>query len=200
VISSPENPILIPKGTSYTNFCLDDAESFMVNFLADTDVTQIQSLTPQHVSRVEPHYTRLISLSDKALVSPLPFDEECLAISEIYILLSLLAVPQKKRTDTEKLFDNATEFILAQMHNPDLSCSLTASHLNVSEVYLRKLFNKFASMPTGQYIMRVRMERAKLLLTEKVPIKQTAFRVGYSDVYTFTRAYTSYFGFSPGKT
>lgn len=200
IISSPENPIFIPKGASYTNYCLEEAESLMVNFLADTDITDILPLSPTPLAYTEPHYASLISLSDKALASPLTFAEGCRAVSEIYILLSLLTDTYQQRTDTEKLFDKAVGFILSELQNPDLSCALTASHLNISEVYLRRLFVRYSGIPTKRYIMKIRLEKAKQMLTDKSSIKNAALSVGYPDVYSFTRAYTTYFGFSPGKT
>lgn len=199
-ISSPECPVFVPQGSSYINVPLEDSESFLINFHGDCNLNEITPLSFVSPSISRLHFEALERLSLKATSEPLTDSENLQAFAEIYTLLSTLFAKHTKRTETEALFDSALEIIRKNLENPDLSCRYIARSLNISEVYLRRLFNKFASMPTGQYIMRVRMEQARLLISEKIPIKQAAVRVGYSDVYTFTRAYTSYFGFSPGKT
>lgn len=200
VISSPECPIFVPQGASYVNSPLEDSESLLINFLGDCNLSTITPLSNISPSTARLHFEPLEGLSVKAASEPLTDSERFQASAEIYALLSELFLSHSKPPESEALFNSAVEIIRGSFESPELSCRQIACSLNISEVYLRRLFNKYASMPTGRYIMRVRMEQARLLLTEKVPIKQTAFRVGYPDVYSFTRAYTTYFGFSPGKT
>ena len=69
----------------------------------------------------------------------------------------------------------------------------------VSEVYLRKLFEKeLQASPYGK-ITEMRMDKAKMLIEEKRPLKEIADSVGYSDVFQFSRAYKRYFGHAPTK-
>lgn len=200
VVSSPESPIFIPQGASYLNLCLETAESMMVNFLADTDITEITPLAPTSISRLAQHYDILCSLSVKSIAMPLDFSEKCRAISEIYSVLSLLAGSKKSRTDTEQLFDMAVEFIISSISDPSLDCALVASNLNISEVYLRRIFVRYAGIPTWKYIQKIRLEKARQLLTDKATVKSTAYMTGYPDVYSFSRAYKGYFGYPPSKT
>ncbi|MBE6704538.1 MAG: helix-turn-helix domain-containing protein [Ruminococcaceae bacterium] len=200
VISSPESSVFIPQGASYLNTCLETAESMMVNFQAETDITEITALPLPNISRLEEHYADLCSLSVRSLAKPLDFSEKCRAVSEIYSVLSLLTDKTKSRSDTEKLFDMAAEYIIASVSDPSLDCALVASHLNISEVYLRRLFIKYSGIPTWKYIRKIRLEKARQLLSDKVSVKNAATMTGFSDVYSFSRAYSGYFGYPPSKT
>lgn len=200
VISSSQSPVFIPKGVSYINTCLETAESMMVNFQAVTDIKDIISFSPANISRLEDHYNILCSLSVKSLARPLVFSDQCRAISEIYAVLSLLCDNNKSRSETEKLFDKAAEFIIASVSDPALDCALVASRLNISEVYLRRLFVKYSGVPTWKYIRKIRLEKARQLLSDNMSVKNTAAMTGFSDVYSFSRAYSGYFGYPPSKT
>jgi len=200
VISSQQSPVFIPKGASYLNTCLETAESMMVNFQAQTDIKEITAFSPSSISKLEIHYDTLCSMSVKSLAMPLSFSEKCCAISEIYAVLSLLADDKKSKDDTEQLFDTASEFIISSISDPTIDCGLVASHLNISEVYLRRLFVRYSGIPTWKYIRRLRLEKARQLLSDKVSVKCAAIMTGFTDVYSFSRAYSSYFGYPPSKT
>ncbi len=200
VISTRDCPVFIPQGASYLNLCLESAESMMVNFRADTDITEITALSPTNLLRLEANYYTLCSLSVKAIAIPLTFSEKCRAISEIYSLFCLLTDDNRTLSETEKLFKKASELIVSSISDVSLSCALVASQLNISEVYLRRLFVKYSGLPTWKYIRKIRLEKARQLLSDKVSVKNTAYMTGFSDVYSFSRAYSDYFGYPPSKT
>ena len=54
--------------------------------------------------------------------------------------------------------------------------------------------------PPDVVLTDLRMDEARAMLEEKRPIKEVIGRVGYSDVYQFSRAYKRHFGFPPSKT
>ena len=70
----------------------------------------------------------------------------------------------------------------------------------VSEVYLRKLYEKECHTTPFKALTDIRMKHAYMLAKEKCPIKEIARAVGYSDVYQFSRAYKRHFGYPPAET
>ena len=84
------------------------------------------------------------------------------------------------------------------------NCTLTvaevAANCFVSEIYLRKLFEKKYNTTPFKMLTDIRMKKAYLLAKEKRPIKEIAEESGYSAVYQFSRAYKKYYGFSPSET
>ena len=64
--------------------------------------------------------------------------------------------------------------------------------------YLTKLFKDATGYSPQQYLIRFRMKRAKALLHESdMPIQTVALSVGYSDPFSFSKAFRGYAGTSP---
>ena len=57
-----------------------------------------------------------------------------------------------------------------------------------------------SGVPTWKYIRKIRLEKARQLLSDNMNVKNTAAMTGFSDVYSFSRAYSGYFGYPPSKT
>ena len=83
----------------------------------------------------------------------------------------------------------------------DLKIKTLARDVNISENKLIAMFKKYYNESIHQYVIRVRMERAKKLLIETdIPIKDISTKVGYSDLSGFGRAYKKFFGVGPSTT
>ena len=68
----------------------------------------------------------------------------------------------------------------------------------VTKSYLIRLFTHTMGMSPVRYINRKKMERAQLmLLTEQVPVKEVAYRLGFSDHSYFIRLFRQTVGMSP---
>jgi len=73
-----------------------------------------------------------------------------------------------------------------------------ASELLTSESKLRKDFRRYYSMTINNYLMQVRMKKAKsYLLDERLPIYEVAALTGYSHQNNFTNAFKRYYGVPP---
>lgn len=91
--------------------------------------------------------------------------------------------------------------IIENNKHKNLSISKIANQIGISERYFRKLFKQTYGLSPKEYHTKVRMYFARFLLLEaKYTIKQVAFEVGYSDIYTFSRQYKVFFGYSPSET
>lgn len=69
----------------------------------------------------------------------------------------------------------------------------------ISNDHFGKLFKDCTGLTPIQYLINLRINQAKRFLEneEKISIKQTAFLVGYSDPYYFSRIFKKYTGKSP---
>ena len=54
-------------------------------------------------------------------------------------------------------------------------------------------------MAPARYLKGIRMDHAKTLLEERVPVQHVAQAVGYGDIYQFSRAYKQFFGHAPSQ-
>jgi two-component system response regulator YesN len=81
----------------------------------------------------------------------------------------------------------------------ELSLEQIARHFNFTASYLSKIFIKYTSEPPSRYLMTLRMNEAKYLLTHyrNLTIKEVGERVGYLDQFYFSRIFKQMTGFTP---
>jgi len=90
-------------------------------------------------------------------------------------------------------------FLESHYHEP-IRLNDIARAIGVSAFYLSHIFNQASDFSLVSYLMELRMNKAKKLLSEgHLNVAETARAVGYRDSNYFSRVYTKYFGVSPKK-
>ncbi len=92
----------------------------------------------------------------------------------------------------------AIDIMRSELSDPELSNDAIAQRLNISTVYFRKLFFRETGMSPMAYLRKMRMEKAKEYL--KLPlmsVSETAYAVGYSGIYPFSRVFKREMGEAP---
>ncbi len=80
----------------------------------------------------------------------------------------------------------------------DISLEQLSASLNVSPFYLSKLFKEEKGANFISYVTALRMEKAKrLLLDDRLIIKEIASKVGYNDQNYFSKLFKQEFGLTP---
>src|SRR5690606_22744753 len=98
--------------------------------------------------------------------------------------------------DIERL-ELARQILEQRMANPPTQKELAAEIL-MSESKLRKDFKEYFSITVHDYLTRIRMEKARvLLLEEKISVYEVAIRTGYGHQNNFSSAFKKYYGISP---
>jgi len=79
-----------------------------------------------------------------------------------------------------------------------ISVQQVAAFAGVHRSYFSNAFTSQVGVPPQKYIQNIRMEKAKRLLVETdATVTEIALSLGYPTLYTFTRAFTSYYKKSP---
>lgn len=80
-----------------------------------------------------------------------------------------------------------------------ISLEQIAHNMYLSPVYISKIFKEETGESPINYLIKIRLEKAKdiLLNTDNASIKHIANRVGYDDVYHFSKLFKKYYGISP---
>jgi two-component system response regulator YesN len=74
-----------------------------------------------------------------------------------------------------------------------------ADNYAVSKEYLSTLFKKDTGTTFTEYLVRLRMEKAKdLIVNYHIPLQRVPEMVGYVDIPHFYKSFKRYFGFTPG--
>lgn len=99
----------------------------------------------------------------------------------------------------QELFERVTAYIHEYYMNA-LSVSTLAKQYGVNENRLSYVFQKYAGMGPGDYLITYRLNRAReLMLITDSPIHKIAKSVGYADPYHFSRIFKKQFGLSPSE-
>lgn len=92
----------------------------------------------------------------------------------------------------------ATEIILANISNSDLSVEFLASKLCLGRSQLLRKMKQLSGESPVEYIRLVRLKKAMELLTHpELTISEVAYKTGFSDLSYFSRSFTHLFGCSP---
>lgn len=114
-----------------------------------------------------------------------------------------LLATDNKTQDTGKL--TARHFAIIEEYLTSWSGSLPrvadlAKACGFSERYFARLFRDQTDCTVAQYIKSVQISKAKTLLLEtELPLKEIAFRLGFSSPANFSSAFSSATGSSPGE-
>ena len=85
-------------------------------------------------------------------------------------------------------------------YTDNISLDDIARNMYMSSVYISKIFKEKTGEPPINYLINLRLEKAKnLLLTTEVPVKVIAQSVGYTDAYYFSKLFKKYYDYSPHK-
>ena len=96
-----------------------------------------------------------------------------------------------------KLIAAINEYLISNIHNP-LSISVLCSEFQISKNRLYSLWKRHFNITIGDYILQLRMEKAKSLLTnDDDKIYQICAKVGIPDYNYFSKLFKNYYGYSP---
>lgn len=142
----------------------------------------------------------------KTSVDKLLIDEEIFACKDAlemssavhrYLLSYARDVHLQNPDSYHKVIERTKDFI-QEKYAEHLSLERVAQEAGVSACYLSKLFKKEEGMNFKQYVIKIRMEKAKFLLGEgKLNIGEVARACGYSEPGYFCRIFKQYWGMLP---
>jgi len=80
----------------------------------------------------------------------------------------------------------------------DISLEYLSSIMHISPAYISKIFKEETGSSPIQYLIQIRLEKAKSLLgSSSLPIREIANTVGYKDAYYFSKLFKKNYDLSP---
>ena len=113
----------------------------------------------------------------------------------------LEANEQKTASKADQEFLNKlVNLIHAQMSKGEIDTDTIATAMGMSRKQLRTKVQTITGEPTANYVLRVRMGKAKRLVrTTSASIGEVAAKCGFQDVAHFSRAFKQFFGVTPSQ-
>ena len=105
---------------------------------------------------------------------------------------------EKKYTQTSKPLSKALDFIIENYTDPNLTLNTISSHVDVSEVHLRRLFQAILHISPLKYITNLKIKKAKEMLeNSNYKISEISEICGFANPYYFSRIFKTHTGMTP---
>ncbi len=120
----------------------------------------------------------------------------CAILAEISLQMTAGSEVEQARY-REQICHDITDYISWHLAEP-LRCSQIAEYFGYNEKYLTTFFRRNFGISLKNYIIREKMEHAKVILTESnTAVSELAFSLGFNDVHNFSNAFRNSVGLSP---
>ena len=114
----------------------------------------------------------------------------------ISLLYQLIYSIFSNKSDNSDVISKVIQYINFN-YMTEITIKNLSLQFNFEQSYLYRLFKKKTKMSIKEYIIKTRMEQAKILLSLGYTVSNTAFAVGYNDPFNFSKSYKKYFGTAP---
>ncbi|MDN5342703.1 MULTISPECIES: helix-turn-helix domain-containing protein [Oceanotoga] len=115
-------------------------------------------------------------------------------LEEIFISTQNNEIDKK---NSSHLFNQVCSYIMDNYMN-NISVKEICNKNNINENHLYYIFRKHINMGPGDYIIKIRLDKAKeFLINNNYPINVIAKNVGYPDALYFSRLFKKYYNISP---
>ncbi|MBQ8416484.1 MAG: helix-turn-helix transcriptional regulator [Clostridia bacterium] len=186
-VTDRDHAILLPQGESYTFYGDKSGEFPLINFVCREPLCDRHVVIPLHDrERFLREYEQMRSLF-------LVEGSRMKLLSVFYGMLSRLLTPQASPT-----LAPALRYMEEHYGECDLTNERIARAAGISEVYFRKLFLSEMRTTPRQYLIELRINRAKQLLSEgKHKMVAISEKCGFSNPYHFCRSFKAATGETP---
>lgn len=125
---------------------------------------------------------------------------EWVICAKLYEFFAELASRQNNSILFKKEYISTALNYIESNYSEHIKIEEIAAILGVSRNHFFKLFKQETGISPQEYLISYRLKKATELLKEqKYPQKEIALRIGYPDVYTFSRMFKKKYGISPGE-
>ncbi len=188
-VSNQNNAVLLPQGGTYSLYGDKEGLFPLVDFKCERfhsdEIVVIPLKNPQACITEFETLKRLFPGNENRLKT----------YSTFYGLLSEVV---SKTAGVYSPLRSVMQYIEQHVSDSELSNTKLAQNMGISEVYLRKLFTAHQNCTPKQYILTVRIQKAKQMLVDTTyTVSTIAEECGFGSLYHFCRAFKERTGLTP---
>jgi len=198
VVARKGDILFLPGNMPYSGKRHTDSVAFFVldfTCVSEQELERLSApavITPDNYELYYYKFSKIVELWNRQ-----PIDITIRMKAFLYSIICELFHTEHKEQRTSAT-EEILEYIVENIGNPSLSVMDLCDHFFISESQLRRKLVKATGLPPNEYILTLRLNRAKneLIYTEKT-IKQIAFESGFASQYYFSRCFSNSNGMSP---
>lgn len=189
-LSNPNDVIFMPKGASYHLKGIEKGNFPLINFQCTSDFKADTFLTlPIKNSDC---YIQKFRLMQHLLINK---NNHLKIMGMFYEMLHQISSEQNRINNPIR---HSVDYMNLHYCDSCISNKELADQTDISEVYFRKLFLKNFGISPKQYIIDMRIQKAKQMLIErKNSVTQISEECGFSSIYHFCRIFKEKTGLTP---
>lgn len=186
-IEDKDHAVLLPMGENYVLLGEESGNFPVINFSCEgLPFDSVISFPIENSERFINDYERMLILISYE-------GNRMKLISILYDILYKMLIPPTLNT-----LAPALKYIEKNYYDPRLDNATLAEQCRISEVYFRKLFTEQYKVSPKQFIIDIRISKAKQLLSEgDMKIVAVSEACGFSNPYHFCRTFKSHVGMTP---
>ncbi|MBQ2741518.1 MAG: helix-turn-helix domain-containing protein [Oscillospiraceae bacterium] len=159
---------------------------------------QNKVFSPKNPEHAENMFRKLLKCYNSTSASSF---QECMSlVYDIYGIIRTTANREYTSPGARGKINAAKEYIDTNFKDLSLSVTSLAESIDLSEVYFRKLFKAQFDVSPAQYIISVRLKKAKELMRSPfLSLEECALQSGFSSLQYFCRVFKKATGTTPGS-
>ena len=188
-VSNQNNAILLPQGGAYSLYGDKEGIFPVVNFSCENfHCNEIVVLPLENPQACIKDIERLKDL----------FLQDGNNLKIYHTFYELLDKVSSANSQKQNPLDPVIKYIAENIQSPELSNTCLARQCGISEVYLRKLFSVHYNITPKQYVLDIRIRKAKQMLCDTpFTIVAISEACGFASVYHFCRVFKQRTGLTP---
>ena len=194
-LCNQNNVIIAPKGCDYEYVSIVEGEFAFMNFESPLDYPELIQIPVKNCQMV---YASIQKIQALGLNKPHLY--QISRLIEAYTLLYQLLkniTPKYVMPAKQRKIQSAMDYLLSN-YTHDISNDELAAQTEFSTSYFRKLFHDVYGVSPLQYLLNLRIRKAKELLRSNTSsISEIAVSLGFPNVYDFSRTFKRETGLSP---
>lgn len=195
-ISDNAHVLFLPENGTYTIDCIEGDVCPLINFRCNYKYAEIKSLSTESSKKLIEKF--------KYFEKTWPFNKKDNYYDGMAFIYGILAELSHANSEIEPELPanlkKAQSFIESNYNIPGLSNDMIAKEAKISTVYFRKLYKKHYGKSPMKYICEIRIQQAMFLLKEQIlSVQEISYAVGFTSLYSFSRAFKTSTGYSPSQ-
>ncbi len=116
---------------------------------------------------------------------------------ELETIVNTASIDESKNDSSSDMVINGAQKFIDENYHRDISLQDVADHVFLSSKYFSRVFKETTGENFSEYLVRVRMNHAIILIKNNIKIDTVSSKVGYNSTKYFSRIFKQYTGHAP---